>query len=148
MLRVARHGSTRTPPARPSCSSASAELDGGLRGAARAGTRPSWHAHRSRAPRALQVLADRLPLDVTLDVPEERLPEHLEATAYYIASEALTNVVKHAHASGATVTVTRLGSIWRLEVRDNGRGAADPAQGRGSSVSATAPKPWAGRCRS
>ena len=81
--------------------------------------------------RALQVLGDRLPLDVTLDVPEERLPEHLEATAYYIASEALTNVVKHAHASGATVTVTRLGSIWRLEVRDNGRGGADPGAGSG-----------------
>ena len=132
MLRVAKTRlDSNSPPARPSCSSASAELDGGLeelRELARGlhpGTltdhgpaRPSG-AGRSAAARR------------HLDVPEERLPEHLEATAYYIASEALTNVVKHAHASGATVTVTRLGSIWRLEVRDNGRGGADPGAGSG-----------------
>ena len=133
MLRVAQTRLDSNPAgAAELLSSASAELDGGLeelRELAR-GLHPGTLTDHGLL-RALQVLAERLPLDVTLDVPEERLPEHLEATAYYIASEALTNVVKHAQANGATVTVTRLGSIWRLEVRDDGRGGADPGSGSG-----------------
>ena len=77
------------------------------------------------------MLADRLPLGIALELREERLPEHLEATAYYIVSEALTNVVKHAHATGATVRVGCDGDVLRLEVTDDGRGGADPDAGTG-----------------
>jgi signal transduction histidine kinase len=80
---------------------------------------------------ALEALAERLPVAVTLDVPAERLPEDIEATAYYIVSEALTNVVRHAGAEAATVAVRRDGALLRCRVSDDGRGGADPARGTG-----------------
>jgi signal transduction histidine kinase len=61
----------------------------------------------------------------------ERLPGHTEATAYYIVSEALTNVVKHARASRARVTARRDGELLRCEVADDGRGGASPSAGGG-----------------
>src|SRR6478735_3953771 len=61
--------------------------------------------------RALEVLAARLPFDATIDVLAERLPAHIEATAYYIVSEALTNVAKHAGAGSARVSVQRDGGL-------------------------------------
>jgi PAS domain S-box-containing protein len=83
-------------------------------------------------PRALDALAARIPLPVDLDLPgEERFPEHIEATAYYIVSESLANVTKHAEASGATVSVRRDGDVVRVEVSDDGRGGADQAKGTG-----------------
>jgi signal transduction histidine kinase len=81
--------------------------------------------------RALEVLAERLPVAVTLDVLSERLPDHLEATTYYIVSEALTNVVKHANAGEARVTVAREGDVLRCEIADDGRGGADASRGSG-----------------
>jgi PAS domain S-box-containing protein len=80
---------------------------------------------------ALEALAERLPVTIDLEAPGERLPEHVEATAYYIVSEALTNVVKHADAQGARVTVRRDGSRLRCEIADDGRGGADPSAGTG-----------------
>ena len=80
---------------------------------------------------ALKALAERVAVPVTLEVPDERLPEVLEATAYYIASEALTNVAKHAEASSATVTIARDGAVLRCSIADDGRGGADPAGGSG-----------------
>ncbi len=82
---------------------------------------------------ALAALASRLPVPVELDVPieEERLPGHIEATAYYIVSEALTNVTKHAGAAEARVFVRRDGDLLRCEISDDGRGGADPAAGTG-----------------
>jgi len=62
---------------------------------------------------------------------DERLPDYLEATAYYICSEALTNVAKHAHAASARVTFHREPGVLRFEVTDDGRGGAD---GRGSGI--------------
>jgi PAS domain S-box-containing protein len=76
---------------------------------------------------ALEALATRLPIDVELDAPEERLPRAIEATAYYIIAEALTNVAKHADASGARVVMKRDGEALRFEITDDGRGGADPA---------------------
>ena len=70
-------------------------------------------------------------MPVEVDVPEERLGQHLEATAYFIVSEALTNVVKHAQATRAGVVVTRDGGTLRLEITDDGRGGADTAKGTG-----------------
>jgi signal transduction histidine kinase len=68
---------------------------------------------------------------VDIDADTDRLPEHIEATAYYIVSEALTNVAKHAGAERARVTVHRDGAVLRCEVSDDGRGAADTSGGTG-----------------
>ena len=80
---------------------------------------------------ALRALGRRLPVNVTVDEFDERLPEHLEATAYYIGSEALTNVAKHARATEARVTFAREGDLLRFEIVDDGRGGADPRDGSG-----------------
>jgi signal transduction histidine kinase len=76
---------------------------------------------------ALEALAKRLPVRVELDAPAERLPEHVEATAYYIVAEALTNAAKHAQATHARVSISRDGDVLQLDVTDDGRGGADPA---------------------
>jgi signal transduction histidine kinase len=68
----------------------------------------------------------RLNLPVRVDVPAERLPAQIEASAYFIVAEALTNVVKHSHAGRAEVTASREDGMLRIEVRDNGAGGADP----------------------
>jgi PAS domain S-box-containing protein len=81
--------------------------------------------------RALEVLAARLPVAIALDVLPERLPDHLEATVYYIVSEALTNVAKHADAGEARVTLARRGDVLRCEITDDGRGGADASRGSG-----------------
>jgi signal transduction histidine kinase len=81
---------------------------------------------------ALRALAERAPLDVqVLDVPEGRLPEPVEAAAYYIVAEALTNVAKHAQATQATIAVRREGWLATVEVADDGRGGAKPTDGSG-----------------
>jgi signal transduction histidine kinase len=64
-------------------------------------------------------------------VTGERLGSHVEATAYFIVSETLTNVVKHAGATSATVTIGCTGDIVRVEVRDDGVGGADTSAGSG-----------------
>jgi len=64
-------------------------------------------------------------------VAATRLPAETETTAYFIIAEALTNVVKHAHASRAHVTVELDGDLLHLDVRDYGLGGADPIQGTG-----------------
>jgi PAS domain S-box-containing protein len=80
---------------------------------------------------ALLRLADRAAVPVELDVPDQRFPEDVEATAYYIATEALANVTKHAEATSARVTVTSDGTAVRIEITDDGKGGADPAEGTG-----------------
>jgi PAS domain S-box-containing protein len=65
-------------------------------------------------------------LPVRVDVPAERLPAVIEASAYFIVAEALTNVVKHSHAGHAEVTASLEDETLRIEVRDNGTGGADP----------------------
>ncbi|GAA1616533.1 MULTISPECIES: sensor histidine kinase [Kribbella] len=81
---------------------------------------------------AVRMLARRskLPVEVTVDVPA-RLPEPVEAAAYYVVCEALTNAAKHADASAAVVDVRLERDRLRLSVRDDGRGGADPAKGSG-----------------
>ena len=80
---------------------------------------------------ALTNVAKRLPVEVELRAPTERLPENIEATAYYIVSEALTNVVKHAQARKAKVDMTLAGEVLKFEITDDGRGGADPFAGSG-----------------
>jgi signal transduction histidine kinase len=81
---------------------------------------------------ALSGLAARAPLPVRLrvDVPAPASPG-VEAVAYFIVSEALTNVVKHAQAARVEVTVTRVGDVLRIAVTDDGRGGACPGEGTG-----------------
>jgi len=80
---------------------------------------------------ALEALAGRAPLPVDVLAPEERLPPPVEAAAYYVVSEALTNVAKYAQASAVGVRVTRLNGNAVVEVADDGVGGADPLQGSG-----------------
>jgi signal transduction histidine kinase len=79
---------------------------------------------------ALEEVADRLPLPVRLAVPATRVPPPVEAAAYFVACEALANVVKHASASEVTLTVTVGESEVAMEITDNGVGGAGP-RGRG-----------------
>jgi GAF domain-containing protein len=78
----------------------------------------------------VQALASRISLPVSVDMAVGRLPAGLEATAYFVVSEGLTNVVKHAHASRASVTARVEGGQLRVEIRDDGVGGA---QSRGST---------------
>ncbi|MET9844386.1 sensor histidine kinase [Streptomyces ossamyceticus] len=81
---------------------------------------------------AVEVLAERAPLPVVPEIPERRLPEHLERTAYFIVTEALSNVYKHAGATEARVRVDDgAGGLLVIEVTDDGTGGADPAEGTG-----------------
>jgi signal transduction histidine kinase len=69
-------------------------------------------------------LASRARLPVSVQVTTERLPPALEATAYFIIAEALTNTAKHAHAHRADVSALIAGDTLRLEIRDDGIGGA------------------------
>jgi signal transduction histidine kinase len=80
---------------------------------------------------ALTALARRCPLRVELRMSVERLEQPYEVTAYYLVSEALTNAVKHAHASVVHVTLAIGDAGIRLSVTDDGVGGADPARGSG-----------------
>jgi len=71
-------------------------------------------------------LATRLDVPVRVHVPSERFSAEVEASAYFVVAEALTNVVKHAQAEGAEVSASVGDGMLRVEVRDDGRGGADP----------------------
>jgi PAS domain S-box-containing protein len=78
----------------------------------------------------VESVIERLDLPVDADVPAARFPSEIEASAYFIVGEALTNVVKHAHAQRVEVRARVREGMLRIEVRDDGVGGAD-AQGRG-----------------
>jgi signal transduction histidine kinase len=81
---------------------------------------------------ALEALALRSAVPTSVSVePGPPLPEPVEFAAYFVASEALTNVAKYAQASAATVRVTRTGGVAVVEIGDDGVGGADPAAGTG-----------------
>jgi signal transduction histidine kinase len=71
------------------------------------------------------------PVDLRLNIPPRPLPAEVESTAYYVLAEALTNVVRHSHAKRADVVIADDGGRFRVEIRDDGRGGADPARGTG-----------------
>jgi signal transduction histidine kinase len=71
-----------------------------------------------------------MPLPVETGVSVDRLPPAVEATAYFIVAEALTNVAKHSHASQAVVTARTENGTLHLQVRDDGIGGAQ-ADGSG-----------------
>ncbi len=81
---------------------------------------------------AMKALARRSAIPVELDTRlDTRLPESVEVTAYFVASEALANVAKHAHASLARIEVRVDGDALHLSIADDGVGGADPARGSG-----------------
>ena len=90
-----------------------------------AGIHPAILTQRGLAA-AIDALAARLPIPVQLNVPDRRLPAPIEASAYFFCSEALTNVVKHAHATSAWVRVDVENDRCYVEVRDDGIGGARP----------------------
>jgi signal transduction histidine kinase len=82
---------------------------------------------------ALGSLARRAPVPVNISASGERLAPPVEAAAYFVASEALANVAKHAQASNVTITVTHTDGWLKLEVADDGIGGADASNGSGLS---------------
>jgi signal transduction histidine kinase len=81
---------------------------------------------------ALKRLVARSPLRVNLDCRADgRFPEPVEVTAYYVVSESLTNAAKYADTPYVDVVVAADGGALRVEVRDDGLGGADPAEGSG-----------------
>jgi PAS domain S-box-containing protein len=133
-LRLARRQMEldQTEAAQVSLAAAAEELDLALeelRELAR-GLHPAALTEQGLGP-ALEAVARRLPIPVHVNATSERLPDGIEATVFYIVSEALTNIVKHAQASKANVSITLERDTLRFEVIDNGRGGADPAAGSG-----------------
>jgi signal transduction histidine kinase len=80
---------------------------------------------------ALEALAARVPIPVTVDATSERFPAEVEVTAYFVASEALANVVKHAEASTVAISARREKGTLVIEVADDGVGGATASDGSG-----------------
>jgi signal transduction histidine kinase len=135
LLRTARKRADADPQLAALLDRAQEELQTGLaelRELAR-GIHPAVLTDRGLGP-ALEALAARSPVPVTLDAgDEERLPEPVESAAYFVVSEALTNVAKYAQARRADVRVRRQDGHVTIEVADDGVGGADPARGSGLS---------------
>jgi signal transduction histidine kinase len=95
------------------------------------GLHPPVLADRGLVP-ALEALASRASVPVTVEADEgERAPEAVEAAAYFVVSEALTNVARHAGAGHAVVRVARHDGVLSVEVEDDGAGGAELAAGSG-----------------
>jgi signal transduction histidine kinase len=81
---------------------------------------------------AIQALVERSPVATTITaVPHERYPAAIEATAYFVVSEALANVAKHARADGAQVMIRKFPGRLLVEVSDDGAGGARSEGGSG-----------------
>jgi signal transduction histidine kinase len=80
---------------------------------------------------ALEALAARVPIPVTVDATTERFPAEVEVTAYFVVSEALANVVKHAQASKVVIRAARDNGTLVIEVSDDGVGGAVARNGSG-----------------
>ena len=95
------------------------------------GIHPVVLTERGLGP-ALDALLSRAPVQVDIEaLPDERLSPQVEAAAYYIVSEAITNVTKYADASSATVAIRRRNGTATVTVADDGAGGADPSRGSG-----------------
>jgi signal transduction histidine kinase len=94
------------------------------------GIHPRLLTERGLAP-ALAALGEHAPVPVALTVPDGRLPAGVEAAAYFVCSEALANVAKHAHATRVRCDVGRNGDTLHLTVADDGVGGADAGLGSG-----------------
>ena len=126
---------------------ANRELEDGLRElrALARGIHPTALADGGLAP-AVRELADRFPIPVEVDVEDRRFATPIETAAYFIVAEALTNVLRHAEATSASVRGRFEGDTLDLEIADDGRGGAEagPA-GPGSAGSRTGHRPSGAR---
>jgi signal transduction histidine kinase len=90
---------------------------------------------------AIEAQATRLPLEVVIEADPAlrgvRYSEHIESTTWYLVSEALTNVVKHARAEQVRISLTQPDGLLTVEVSDNGQGFA-PASARGLGLAGLA----------
>jgi signal transduction histidine kinase len=81
---------------------------------------------------AIRALAGRAPIPVELTrLPQDRLPDSVEAAIYYLVAEAITNVAKYAQATYASVAVERSNGFATVVVHDDGIGGAEPVPGSG-----------------
>jgi PAS domain S-box-containing protein len=95
------------------------------------GIHPAVLSDRGLEP-ALEALAARTPMPVQIAVAlDERLPEPVEAAAYYVVAESLTNTSKYAHATDVQVRIECANGTARIEVTDDGVGGADTSAGSG-----------------
>ena len=95
------------------------------------GIHPALLSERGLGP-ALEALAARAPVPTDVEgLPVPRLPPAVESAAYFVTAEALTNVAKYARAETAAVAVAVEHGRFRLTVRDDGAGGADPTAGSG-----------------
>jgi PAS domain S-box-containing protein len=74
----------------------------------------------------VNTIVSRVDLPVDVDIPAERFLVEIEASAYFVVAEALTNVMKHSHAGRAEVRASVVDGMLQVEVRDDGVGGADP----------------------
>jgi signal transduction histidine kinase len=130
----ARSMSRRPPDELPSIVAELAEglkdISDELREVAR-GIHPTILTEAGLGP-ALRALARRSSVPIDVDVRlDQRLPTAIEAAAYYIASETLTNVAKHAHATVVQLSASHHDGVLTLEVRDDGIGGVDAGRGSG-----------------
>jgi signal transduction histidine kinase len=137
LLLAERTTEAMVPPELADVSSQLARLRDGLTGVLEElqemarGIHPAILARGGLAP-ALRALCRRsaVPVDLNAQIAT-RLPEPIEVAAYYVVSEALTNVAKHADASAVKITAAARAGVVDLAIRDDGRGGADPARGSG-----------------
>ncbi|MDT7561991.1 MAG: hypothetical protein QOG76_615, partial [Pseudonocardiales bacterium] len=132
-----RLAQSTVPPELPELHTQIGKMADGLTGAVdelreiARGIHPSILSEGGLGP-ALRTLARRAAIPVTVDIRTDTRPAHrIEVAAYYVASEAVTNTTKHAHASAAHVTVEQRDTLLHLSIRDDGVGGADPTRGTG-----------------
>jgi signal transduction histidine kinase len=77
------------------------------------------------------VLGSPVPVEMTVELPAERLPAPVDSAAYFAVAEALTNMIKHSGAGSAWVRLRLADGLLIMVVGDDGRGGADPEQGSG-----------------
>jgi signal transduction histidine kinase len=94
------------------------------------GIHPTILAEGGLGP-ALNELAGRVPVPVTVEATSQRFGEDVEATAYFVASEALANVVKHANAGAVAIGARHVNGTLLIEVADDGIGGASIERGSG-----------------
>lgn len=81
---------------------------------------------------AISAVASNIPIPTTVNIElDERFQPIIESTAYFVAVEAMTNIIKHAEATEIVVTIRLVDDKLVVEVLDNGKGGADPQNGTG-----------------
>jgi signal transduction histidine kinase len=125
--RLTRLATVRNPEAASTVAQLAAELDSARTDLTRfaQGIHP-WALTDGGLHGALAELSAQAAVPVTLDVTDSRFPPAHEAAAFFVCSEGLTNVAKHASTARVAIAVRALGSTLTVEVADDGAGGANP----------------------